>query len=221
MRRKGKYLLLLGMMICCIPVIGRCYTGYRQQQLYDTYLQKQYAEVIQSPVEAVIATEGDAVEVARPTAQKVVDVPTLYTDNGVEVIGFLKLPKIDLEVMVVEGQDPKALRYAAGHMTDTALPGEVGNCSIAGHRNYTFGEYFNRLDELEVGDTIEIMYNGKQYTYEVYEKFIVAPEQMEVLDPQEGEEKVVTLITCHPIVIATHRLIVRGRLVGTVGITMQ
>lgn len=132
-------------------------------------------------------------------------------NREVTPIALMTIPKIDLKVVVGEGVAAKTLRYAVGHFTQTAQAGEVGNFSVIGHRNYTFGEFFNRLDELEAGDTILVERQGQTYTYAVTGKFVVEPQDTWVIDPDEGKE--ITLITCTPIRTATHRLIVKGMLV--------
>lgn len=127
------------------------------------------------------------------------------------VIGLLKIPKISLEEAIREGSTNSVLSSALGHMEGTALPGDEGNCCIAGHRNYTFGKYFNRLNEMEIGDLIEIETYDADYTYEVYDIFVVEPTELSVLDEIEGNN--LTLITCTPLFIGSHRLIIRAALV--------
>lgn len=129
------------------------------------------------------------------------------------VMGLLIIPKISLEEAIREGSTKSVLSSALGHMEGTALPGEEGNCCIAGHRNYTFGKYFNRLNEMEIGDLIEIETYDAHYTYEVYDIFVVEPTQLSVLDEIEGNN--LTLITCTPIFVGSHRLIIRAALVET------
>lgn len=130
-----------------------------------------------------------------------------------EILGSLMIPVIDLEVAVREGTDRTALRDAVGHLTGTAPIGEVnGNCVIAGHRNYSFGRFFNRLDEVEANDRIVLTnMSGEQYVYRVTEKKVVSPDDTSVLEAAGGGE--LTLITCTPIYIATHRLIVHCELI--------
>lgn len=127
------------------------------------------------------------------------------------IMGLLIIPKISLEEAVREGSTNSVLSSALGHMEGTALPGEEGNCCIAGHRNYTFGKYFNRLNEMEIGDLIEIETYDADYTYEVYDIFVVEPTEISVLDEIEGNN--LTLITCTPLFIGSHRLIIRAALV--------
>jgi sortase A len=125
-------------------------------------------------------------------------------------IGIIKIPKIDLKVAVGEGIENKTLKYAVGHFEGTAMPGEKGNFAVAGHRSYTYSEYFNRLDELDIGDDIIVKTNKGEFTYKVYEKKVVEPTEVSVLD--KTKEPTITLVTCTPIRVATHRLIVKGKL---------
>ena len=136
---------------------------------------------------------------------------TAEDDNKQElaqIIGLLKISKISLEEAVREGSTSSVLSSALGHMEGTALPGEEGNCCIAGHRNYTFGKYFNRLNEMEIGDFIELETYDANYVYEINDIFVVEPTEVSVLDDIEGEN--LTLITCTPLFIGSHRLIIRA-----------
>jgi len=119
---------------------------------------------------------------------------------------ILRIPSIDSENVVTEGTSKEALKAALGHESDTVLPGELGNCVIAGHRNYTFGKFFNRLEEVEIGDMIYIDTPTDTYSYRVYEIKTVKPEDVEILENTDKE--ILTLYTCTPIYIATHRLVV-------------
>ena len=123
-----------------------------------------------------------------------------------DIMYVVRIPKIDSKEPVKEGTNKSALSASLGHEPGTASPGEVGNCVIAGHRNYNFGKYFNRLDEVEVGDEIFVDTRDNTYEYKVSEIKVVEPEDIEILDPTEDEQ--LTLYTCTPIYIATHRLVV-------------
>lgn len=147
---------------------------------------------------------SDITEASVPTE---VSAPTKAGD----VMCLLKIPRINLEEAVREGTTPNVLSSALGHVVNTALPGEDGNCCIAGHRNYVFGKYFNRLNEIEKGDYIEIETSYVTYKYEVTGIEVVEPEEISVLDYAEGNN--ITLITCTPFMIGTHRLIVHGKMV--------
>lgn len=131
--------------------------------------------------------------------------------TAVKAIAALEIPKLDLKVPVVEGVKPENLRIGVGHLTGTSDIGEVGNAVLAGHRNYTFARFFRHLDQMETGDTIKLTTNKGTYIYEVYKKLIIEPDDMSVLK-KNNKDKVLTLITCHPVPVATHRLVIHARL---------
>ena len=115
-------------------------------------------------------------------------------------------------MLLSEGTKNEELGIGAGHMIETALPGQEGNCAIAGHRNYVFGSMFNRLDEIQVDDTVEVELKGKNFIYKVTEIMIVDPDDLTVL-AQDLQVKELTLITCHPVYSSAHRLIIKAVLV--------
>ena len=131
-------------------------------------------------------------------------------DDEKGVIGIITIPKIELKAAIGEGVELETLKYAVGHFTGAPLPEEKGNFCLAGHRSYTYGEFFNRLDELEIGDVITVETNVGTYKYNVYEKKIVEPNEISVLN--NTKSSTITLVTCTPIRIATHRLIIKGKL---------
>lgn len=213
-------MILLGIILFALPILGGLYTKYQQQKLYNDYLQglSQLQSSMQAPNEALgdgknekNVQEQDVQETFQNESTDQADAVS-QTLNDLEVLGMLSIPKIEVDLLFTEGVTKEALKYAVGHMPGTAMPGEVGNCAVAGHRSYTFGAYFNRLDELEVGDEITVSIGSETYTYRVYESFLVEPSEVWVTEPVE-DRKVITLITCHPVVAATHRLIVRGELI--------
>lgn len=128
--------------------------------------------------------------------------------NEKSTMCLLRIPKIKVEEAVREGSTQGVLSSALGHVENTALPGEDGNCCIAGHRNNVLGKYFNRLDEVMPGDVVEIETRDGLYIYEVTSMEVVEPEDVEVLAYAEGKN--LTLITCTPFLIGTHRLIVHA-----------
>ena len=131
----------------------------------------------------------------------------------------LRIKKIGVDVLVVEGTTPAALRAGAGHYPDSPLPGEAGNVAIAGHRT-TFGRPFNRMDELGPGDLVELETPFSIFTYKAVKPFgnhanpwVVKPTDFSVV-AQEGVKKGLTLTTCHPKGSARQRLVMRFELVG-------
>ncbi|HYQ83967.1 MAG TPA: class E sortase [Rubrobacter sp.] len=129
--------------------------------------------------------------------------------NGMALI---KIPKIGVDAVVVEGVEVEDLKKGPGHYPDTALPGQLGNMVISGHRT-TYGAPFYRLDELEVGDEITIFDANGPFVYKVTESKIVLPTEIGVIAPSSDAR--LTLTTCHPRFSAAKRLIIVAQLVGT------
>ena len=122
----------------------------------------------------------------------------------------LAISSIRLDVTVVEGDDWEQLKKGAGHHIGSANPGERGNVVISGH-NDIYGEIFRYLEKVKPGDEI-ILYAGDQaYRYIVgAPPRIVEPDDISVMYPTS--KATVTLLTCHPYMVDTHRLIVIGEL---------
>jgi len=122
----------------------------------------------------------------------------------------IKIPAIGVDVVVVEGTSPSALRAGAGHYPQTPLPCEPGNVAVAGHRT-TYGRPFSNLDRLRPGDEIRFETPIGTCVYEVDRApFVIAPTDFSVLD--QTANATVTLTTCHPKGSARQRLIVKGTL---------
>lgn len=136
------------------------------------------------------------------------DAPPEPPDVG-DGVARIEIPKIDMSWIVVEGVSVTALKKGPGHYPGTALPGETGNVVISGHRT-TYGAPFFRLDELQVGDRLQVHTRTETYIYEVSETKIVAPTDLSVVVPTD--EARLTLTTCHPRFSARQRLIVVAEL---------
>lgn len=122
---------------------------------------------------------------------------------------------------VVEGVSVEDLRKGGpGHIPDTALPGEVGNVVLSGHRT-TYGQPFNRWAELGPGDAVVLETRDGWFTYTVTGSRIVAPTAVEVTYPVPGRRgatptgRLLTMTTCNPMYSARQRLIVSARLTAT------
>ncbi|WP_448596061.1 sortase [Thermoflexus hugenholtzii] len=119
------------------------------------------------------------------------------------------IPAIGVDAPVVPGTDWEALKKGVGHHPGTANPGEPGNMVLAGH-NDIYGEVFRDLEKLRIGDEIWVYAGSRAYRYVVVQKQVVLPTQVEVMAPTR--DPVVTLITCYPYRVDTHRLVVVGEL---------
>jgi sortase A len=148
------------------------------------------------------------------------EVQAAYAERRIAVgdgLTTMRIPKLDVEILVVEGTTPAALRAGAGHYETSPLPGEPGNVAIAGHRT-TYGRPLNRMDELVEGDVVELETPFAVHTYKAVGAFdghdnpwVVPPTDFSVVS-QEGVGSFLTLTTCHPKGSARQRLIMRFEL---------
>ena len=122
-------------------------------------------------------------------------------------LAVLRIPRIQLEVPVLEGTDEVTLNRAVGHIEKTAAPGTLGNSGIAGHRD----GFFRGLKDLRAGDAIELDTLEGTEVYLIERTWIVDPDDISVLDPTS--DPVLTLVTCYPFYFvgpAPKRYIVRA-----------
>lgn len=172
------------------------------------------------------ATQGPAQEPARASSPsddtQAAEEPNQASSPGAErrplmskeeiqrrMIGVLIIDKIDVLIPLMDGVDEETLRVSAGRMPQSGALDAIGNAGFAGHRSYTFGRYFNRLDEMKVGDTFVLKTGSRTLQYEVFKTFIVEPTDFSILNFNDTD-KIVTLFTCHPVVVASHRLVVQA-----------
>ncbi|WP_068503993.1 class D sortase [Paenibacillus kribbensis] len=126
-------------------------------------------------------------------------------------IATISISRIHLKLPVLEGATRQNMKHAAVHMAETGTLGQVGNAAIAAHRARTPGRLFNRLNEMKLGDEIVVNTQGEQYVYLVYSIKVIDPTDVSVLKSFK-KQKLLTLITCSPLVNPTHRLIVQAKL---------
>jgi sortase A len=128
----------------------------------------------------------------------------------------VQIPAISVDAGVRDGDDWISLQAGVGRQPGSANPGQQGNLVLAGH-NDIFGEVFRRTEELQVGDEIRVQATtGQWYTYVVREKQVVEPAEVWVLDQGLGQQTpIVTLITCYPYRVNTHRMVVFAELVSS------
>lgn len=139
--------------------------------------------------------------------------PDNYMDvlNLDGVMGRITIPKIDVDLPIYHGTDAETLEKGVGHIESTSLPigGEYRHAVLTGHRGLPSAELFTRLDELEQGDRFYIHVLDATLAYQVDQLLTVEPQELENLVAEPGQDYV-TLVTCTPYGINTHRLLVRG-----------
>ncbi|MBQ8802056.1 MAG: class C sortase [Tyzzerella sp.] len=131
------------------------------------------------------------------------------SDTG--VMGHVQIPKLDLKLPLYHGTDKEILANGVGHLEGSSLPiGGINSHSVlTGHRGLPSAELFTRLDEMEQGDTFFLLVCNQTMAYQVVRIRVVKPEDVSAIKI-EADKDLVSLVTCTPYGINTHRLIVTG-----------
>ncbi len=217
---------LLGVLVLLYPTSAAWFTQYQLSQRIGDYSAEvehigadARAQEIQDAQAYNATLVGGAAVAAHerlPVAQGAGNSPTdvynsLLAADSYGLMARLKIPSIDVDLPIYHGTSDAVLTRGVGHLEGTALPvgGEDTHAVLTGHRGLATAELFTRLDEVKVGDTFTIEVFGEVLTYEVRETRVVEPDQTETLYPQRGKD-LVTLVTCTPLGINSHRILVTG-----------
>lgn len=132
------------------------------------------------------------------------------TGNG--IMGYIKIPKINVNLPIYHGVEDVVLQIAVGHIEGTSLPvgGEGVHTVLSGHRGLPSAKLFTDLDQLLEGDIFTLTVLNETITYEIDQIRIVLPAEVDTLTLEEGQDYC-TLVTCTPYGINSHRMLVRGR----------
>lgn len=138
-----------------------------------------------------------------------------FNKNG--IMGYIEIPKIDVKLSIFHGTDEKVLQTSIGHLEGTSLPvGGLGTHSVlSGHRGLPSARLFSDLDKLREGDIFTIHVLNETFTYQVDQIRVVDPTDLStiVVNPKQD---LLTLVTCTPYGVNTHRLLVRGHRIENV-----
>ncbi|KFI69614.1 class C sortase [Bifidobacterium magnum] len=141
---------------------------------------------------------------------------SLMDVTGTGIMAYVSVPKISIRTPVYHGTSDTVLQIAAGHLEGTSLPvgGESTHAAFSGHTGLPSALLFTGLDRLERGDTFTVTVFDEVMTYEVSDIHVVVPTNVDNLEIQEGKD-LVSLITCTPYGVNSHRLIVTGHRIPT------
>ena len=214
-------LILIGLLVLLYPAISELYDNHQQQKLIEEWQESlpaiDYGDIspqedeelvlVDIPIDTPSEADNEAYKALEKEEAK--KLREEYIKKHME--GMLKIEKINLYLPILKDATKQNMNISVASMENTGMPGEIGNYCIAGHRNRTYGRNFNRLDEVETGDTVEVDNGENIYKYIVTEKLYVKPDEVWVLKKNK-KEKEITLITCHPMGNPTHRLIIKGKI---------
>ncbi len=132
------------------------------------------------------------------------------------MMGYVVIDSIGVSLPIYHGTDESVLQSAVGHYEGSSLPtGQLGNHTVlTGHTGYASATLFTNLDQLVVGDTFQVIVLGEVFTYEVYNIAVVEPQALDALATVDGKD-IVTLVTCTPYGVNSHRLLVQGEQIAS------
>jgi sortase A len=202
----GRTLITLGLILLLFvayQVWGTSFQeGHTQNQLRHQLVQETSNQEIKRALAE--ATALDKLPKGPPRVA-----PTVRAPAEGKPVGVIRIPKIGINQVVVQGIAAKDLRKGPGHYISTPLPGEAGNAGIAGHRT-TYGHPFYNLDELKKGDPIVVTTDQGIFVYDTVRSEVVSPSDGDVLKNAFGAY--LTLTTCNPRFSASTRLVVVAQL---------
>ena len=151
-----------------------------------------------------------------PTEEEKKEYNSILDITGTGIMGYVTIPKIDARLPIYHGTDEAVLQIASGHMEGSSFPigGESPHAVLTGHTGLPSAMLFTGIDTLEKGDTFTVTVYDDVLTYEVEETHVVLPNNVKNLEIQEGRD-LVSLVTCTPYGVNSHRLIVTGTRIPT------
>ncbi|SHH52602.1 sortase A [Virgibacillus chiguensis] len=219
-------IFLVGLGVFSYPIISNILSTQVHQSVV-----KEYAETVENMDEEEIKQEKKkAAEHNKKLENSEVDFVDPFSEEGAEgnkaagnksyydalnidpAIGSIEIPKIGSNLPIYHGTGEDVLSRGVGHMENSSLPtGEKGTHSVlTAHRGLPSAKLFRNLDELGKGDQFYVNVLNEKYAYEVYDVEIVLPHETQWLQTEDNEEYM-TLLTCEPYMLNTHRMLVKGK----------
>ena len=207
-------LFLLGLGLVAYPIVSSYYTEKHQSQVHT-----QYQEVLERADSREIEEARTAAESynqllasgATAAELEALDYDSLLNLAGNGIMGYVEIPAIDVLLPICHGVGEDSLERGAGHLPSTSLPigGKGTHTVISAHSGMATARMFTDLEQLEAGDVFYLHVLAETLSYEVDQILVVKPYQIDALKIDRGQDYV-TLITCTPYGVNSHRLLVRG-----------
>ena len=209
------FIFAIGLAIYMYPYIADKWNAYRNSQLIAKYTaQASDEEAVPNEEKARLSDEYN--KRFLPGQGVVTDVESLADPEyealpGGDIIGYIEIPKITILCPIFHYSTEAVLDKGIGHVHGSSLPvgGENTHSVLTGHRGLPESKLFTDLDQLEEGDRFYISSAGRDMAYEVKDVRVVLPEEVSSLVIEEGRD-LVTLVTCTPYGVNTHRLLITG-----------
>ena len=206
-------IFLCGLSLFLYPTLSDLYNGYLNKKLIGEY-EEVFSEIPKEHHEeakknALLFNENrhnpDKLQELGLTYEEVLNV----ANNG--IMGYIEIPKINVSLVIYHGTDEKLLQKGIGHVEESSLPigGEDSHAVLAGHTGLPSAKLLTNLDHLKVGDTFTIHVLDEDLVYCIDDISVVEQDEVSKLNVISGKD-CVTLVTCTPYGVNSHRLLVRG-----------
>ena len=210
----GEVLITLGVIVFLFLAYELWFTG-----LYTAHAQSNLKSQLRSEWARPAPAAPTVLPGESPGPSATADPGFVDTPLAGDAIGLIRIPRLgaNYAYAIVEGVSTDDLKKGPGHYPGTAMPGDIGNFVVSGHRT-TYLAPFNGLGDLQVGDAIVIETRDTWYTYRVTGAETVLPTDVAVILPVPNKphakptEALITLTTCTPKYSASHRLVIEGQL---------
>lgn len=229
-------MFLAGLSLLLYPFVSNQWNTYRQKRLISNYdeqiaqkeqageidYNKEWAEATAYNQELLPTVLPDSFAVAGASEEDDEGYMSSLNLNGDGMMGYVEIPKIDVKVPIYHTTEKEVLEKAAGHLEGSSLPvgGESTHSVISAHRGLPSAKLFTDLDKLKEGDHFLIAVLDDTLCYEVDQISVVEPTETQGLAVEEGQD-LVTLLTCTPYGVNSHRLLVRGHRVPFEEVEME
>lgn len=204
-------IFIVGIAVLLFPYVARIITSHSQQLAIRSYMDN--TELADD--EDIKIRTDEAKKYNEDILNHSINIPSEYSNalniGSDNIISVVEIPKINVKLPVYGGTDDKDLEKGAGHIEGTSLPvgGKSTHCCISAHRGLAYSVMFRDLDSLALGDKFYIYTLDKKLEYTVDNISTVTPDDISSLNVEKDRDYV-TLITCTPYMINTHRILVRG-----------
>ncbi|WP_456273175.1 class D sortase [Bacillus sp. AK031] len=222
--------ILIGIGVMLYPTATDYYNSYKQNNLIEDWESQEIRtenndQINQNPdeqearsnyisLDGIFDSSENTVEAAEretsPNDNDLTETEDKQEPLKENILGIITIDKINVKLPILRGASQYHLKYGAGHLSGTVLPGHNGNSAIAAHRSRQYGKMFNRLNEVEKGDLIKVRTREGTFEYKILSTKIVKPDNLSVL--QNSDEPILTLITCDPVDNPINRLIIRAEM---------
>ena len=216
------FIFLAGLSVMLYPTFSNWWNQRHQTRAVASY-KEAVAEIDNSKTEQMLsdarAYNDQLAHLYAPFSQfdEIAGYEDILDVSGTGIMGYVSIPSINVELPIYHGTSEGVLQIAAGHIQGSSLP--VGGASthavISGHRGLPSAKLFTDLDQIVEGDIFTINVLNEVLTYEVERILIILPTETEKLAIFPGED-IVTLMTCTPYGVNSHRLLIRAHRIETI-----